>query len=75
MLDGPSRRRLGFAPPGANASLMARGSGWGTVALAFTWQDVVDGTQGAPWVWWALALVVMLVLLLLGMRLLGLFPE
>ena len=45
------------------------------VALAFSWQDVLDGTGGAPWVWWLAALVVMVALLLLGMKLMGLFPK
>lgn len=38
-------------------------------------QDALVGTAGAPWLWWLVALVVILGLLLLGMRLLGLFPE
>lgn len=45
------------------------------MALAFTWQDVLEGTQSAPWLWWLAALVVMLALLLLGMKMLGLWPE
>lgn len=45
------------------------------VDVAFSWSDVLEGTQGAPWLWWAAALVVLLALLILGMRLLGLFPE
>lgn len=44
------------------------------VALAF-WGDVLDGTQGAPWLWWLAALVVLLALLLLGIKALGLWPE
>lgn len=41
-----------------------------------SWADVVlEGARAAPWLWWGLALVVLIVLLLLGMRLLGLFPE
>lgn len=37
--------------------------------------DVLSGTANAPWLWWVVALVVILGLLLLGMKLLGLFPE
>lgn len=37
--------------------------------------DVLAGTADAPWLWWAAALVVILGLLVLGMKLLGLFPE
>lgn len=44
-------------------------------ALALDWGDVVHGTAGAPWVWWAVSLVVILALLLGAMKLLGLFPE
>lgn len=40
-----------------------------------SWSDLFVGTEAAPWVWWALALVVLLAALLLGMRMLGLFPE
>lgn len=40
------------------------------------WTDVVlEGTQGAPWLWWAVALVVLIALLLLGLKALGLLPE
>lgn len=40
------------------------------------WADVVlEGTRSAPWLWWALALVVLVALLLLGMKALGLFPK
>lgn len=40
------------------------------------WSDaVLEGTQAAPWLWWAAALVVLIALLLVGLRLLGLFPE
>lgn len=45
------------------------------VRLAFSWSDVLEGTQGAPWLWWAAALVVIVLLLVLGMKLLGLFPD
>jgi len=38
-------------------------------------QDVLEGTAAAPWLWWAVALVAILALLLLGMKLLGLFPD
>ena len=44
-------------------------------ALAFSWGDVVHGTAGAPWLWWAVALVVLVLVLLGGMKLLGLWPE
>lgn len=37
--------------------------------------DVLAGTANAPWLWWALALVVIVILLLVGMRLLGILPE
>lgn len=43
-------------------------------ALAL-WGDVLEGTQGAPWLWWLVALVVLMAFLLLGLRLLGLFPK
>lgn len=43
--------------------------------LGFSWSDVLAGTEGAPWLWWLAALVVMVGFLLLGMRLLGFFPE
>lgn len=39
------------------------------------WTDIFTGTQAAPWLWWAIALVLILLLLLGGMKLLGLFPE
>lgn len=42
---------------------------------AFSWSDVLEGTQGAPWLWWLAALVVLVGLLLLGMKLLGLLPD
>lgn len=49
---------------------------WGSVVLAMGWADtVLESTGGAPWLWWAAALVVLLGLLLLGMKLLGLFPD
>ena len=38
-------------------------------------QDVLTGTANAPWLWWAVALVVIVVLLVLGLRLLGVFPD
>lgn len=38
-------------------------------------EDVLEGTAAAPWVWWLLALIVLLALLLGGLKLLGLFPE
>lgn len=38
-------------------------------------QDILEGTANAPWIWWAAALVLILALLLLGMKLLGLFPD
>lgn len=44
-------------------------------ALALDWGDVLHGTVGAPWLWWAVALLVILLLLLGAMKLLGLFPE
>lgn len=37
--------------------------------------DVLAGTGGAPWLWWAVALVVIVGLLVLGLKLLGLFPD
>ena len=37
------------------------------------WLDLFSG--GAPWLWWGVALVVIVGLLLLGMKVLGLFPE
>ncbi|HEX2021442.1 MAG TPA: hypothetical protein VHH36_01920 [Candidatus Thermoplasmatota archaeon] len=45
------------------------------MTVAFSWSDVLDGTQGAPWLWWLVALVVIVAVLLLGMKLFGLFPE
>ena len=42
---------------------------------AFDWGDVVHGTSGAPWIWWAVALVVLLLVLLGLMKLVGLWPE
>ena len=45
------------------------------VTFAFSWQDVIENTQSAPWAWWVAALIVMLALLLLGMKMLGLWPE
>lgn len=51
----------------------ARGGGVG--ALAFSWTDVLEGTQGAPWLWWAAALVVVVVLMALLLKALGLLPE
>lgn len=45
------------------------------MTLAFSWNDLFLGTEGAPWLWWLLALVVLLAGLLAGMRMLGLFPE
>jgi hypothetical protein len=38
-----------------------------------SWLDLFSGT--APWLWWAAALLVMVGLLLLGLKVLGLFPE
>ncbi|HET6405970.1 MAG TPA: hypothetical protein VFH78_15105 [Candidatus Thermoplasmatota archaeon] len=38
-------------------------------------QEVLQGTASAPWLWWAVTLVVLLLLLLGGLKLLGLFPE
>lgn len=38
-------------------------------------QDVLEGTASAPWLWWALALIGLLALILLGMKLLGAFPD
>lgn len=38
-------------------------------------EDVLTGTAGAPWVWWVAALVVLVGLLVLGLKLLGLFPD
>lgn len=50
--------------------------GWPRVhALALDWGDVVHGTAGAPWVWWAVSLVVILLILLGALKLLGLFPD
>jgi heme exporter protein D len=40
-----------------------------------SWSDLFQGTEAAPWLWWAVALVLLLGGLVLGMRLLGLFPE
>jgi hypothetical protein len=40
-----------------------------------SWLDQFAGSQAAPWVWWAAALVVLVALLLLGMKALGLFPR
>ena len=45
------------------------------LSLAFSWSDLFAGTEGAPWLWWALALVLLLGGLLAGMRMLGLLPE
>lgn len=45
------------------------------MALAFSFRDVVEGTAGAPWLWWVVALVVILVLLLGAMKMMGLFPD
>ena len=45
------------------------------LVLGSWWSDVLQGTDGAPWLWWLAALVVIVGLLLLGMRMLGLFPE
>lgn len=63
----PRLEREGKAHSGAPACLR--------VDAQFSWSDVLEGTQGAPWLWWAAALVVLLGLLLLGMKLFGLFPE
>jgi len=38
-------------------------------------QDVLEGTANAPWLWWAATLVVIVLLLILGLRLLGLLPD
>jgi len=43
-------------------------------ALA-SWLDNFTGASGAPWIWWAAALVIVLFLLLLGMKALGLLPR
>jgi hypothetical protein len=45
------------------------------VPVLASWLDTFNGTQAAPWIWWGLALVVMIALLLGGLKLLGLFPE
>jgi hypothetical protein len=45
------------------------------VTVAFTWSDVLDGTQGAPWLWWVAALLVLVALLLSAMKVMGLFPK
>jgi uncharacterized membrane protein len=37
--------------------------------------DVLAGTATAPWLWWVVALVVLVGLLLLGLKMLGLLPE
>lgn len=39
------------------------------------WDDVLHGTAGAPWVWWLVALVVLVVLLAGAMKLFGLWPD
>lgn len=39
------------------------------------WSDYVGGVADAPWLWWAVALIVLVALLLGAMKLLGLFPE
>jgi hypothetical protein len=44
-------------------------------ALALDWGDVVHGTAGAPWLWWAASLVVIVLILLGALKLMGLFPE
>lgn len=62
--------------PGARARALGRRAQCPRVdAAAFSWSDVLDGTQAAPWIWWAVALVVLLALLLAGMKALGLFPD
>lgn len=45
------------------------------MAWLASWLDLFSGTQAAPWLWWGLALVVLLILLLLGLKMLGLLPE
>lgn len=54
---------------------MTQAREWACVGLAFSWGDLFVGTEAAPWLWWAVALVVLLSGLLLGMRALGFFPE
>ncbi|HUR69252.1 MAG TPA: hypothetical protein VM370_08395 [Candidatus Thermoplasmatota archaeon] len=45
-------------------------------ASSVGWVDaILGGTGGAPWLWWLVALVVIIGLLLLGMRMLGLLPK
>lgn len=44
-------------------------------ALAIDWVDYLGGAANAPWVWWAVALLVLLGILLGAMKLLGLFPD
>ena len=39
------------------------------------WTDLFAGTEAAPWLWWGAALVVILLLLALGLKALGLWPE
>lgn len=39
------------------------------------WSDVLGGTSGAPWVWWAVALVVLLGLLFGLLKVMGLWPD
>lgn len=45
------------------------------VQLAAWWSNVMEGTAGAPWVWWAASLVVIVLLLLGALKLMGLFPD
>jgi hypothetical protein len=44
-------------------------------ALALDWADYVGGVADAPAVWWALALIVLVALLLVALKLLGLLPD
>jgi len=43
--------------------------------LAGGFQDVINATQGAPWLWWAAALLVLVVAFLLIMKAFGLLPD
>lgn len=43
--------------------------------LAIDWADYLGGAVNAPWLWWAVALVVLLGLLLGALKLMGLFPD
>lgn len=54
---------LGFKMPPCAAPLV----GWA--------DTILENTGGAPWLWWAVTLVVLVALLVLGLKFLGLFPR